>query len=228
MPRYVLYTSVGSNRINKMTPRQIGTLLTLVSLWSCSKPTNDNQADNLTFDSTQAENNPTHEKKLDTVDTITYINYEDTCTAKSVIKKSIFPNSTFDKSAWRETVGLKNGDKLTIYISIESCEYNTFKFRFETSRFKADTADINYWVDKGLQLMKEIENGLDVSIDIYGGTPATKTYLKEKGGNQLQLKEWIQYGNTTIKNILTIERVEKLSDERFAIELMYSGPIIKS
>ncbi|MBS1509055.1 MAG: hypothetical protein JSS79_20625 [Bacteroidetes bacterium] len=210
-----------------MTPKQIVALLTLVSLISCSQSTNNKQADNVKADSTQTGDNQAPEKEYNKLDTITYKSYEDTCTAKSVIKKSVYPNATFDKSEWKETVELKNGDDLTITSSHEDCEYYIFTFRFETSRFKADTTDINYWVVKGIQLMKEIENGLDEPIDILGGTSATENFLKEKGENQLQLKEWIQYGNTTIKNILTIERVQKLPGDRFAIELMYSGPVIK-
>jgi len=205
-----------------MTPKKFGTLLTLVTLLSCSRPTSNNQAANGSTDSNQTE------KKSDTVDITSYINYEDTCTAKSVIKKSIYPNSTFDKSIWKETVGLDDGDKLTIKTDIENCEYYHLTFRFETNRFKADTTDINYWAVKGILLMKEIENGLDAPIDIQGGAPATENYLKEKGENQLQLNEWIHYGNARIKNILTIERVQRLSDKRFVVELMYSGPMLKN
>ncbi|MFM7855349.1 MAG: hypothetical protein ACKO96_26340, partial [Flammeovirgaceae bacterium] len=172
--RSCAYTNVGSNRINKMTPRQIGAILTFVSLWSCSKPTSDNQVDNVTTDSTQIESIKTNDKKPKTVDTVANNNDESGCIrgqAESVINKSVYPNATFklneDNRTGTETVRIKNGDKLTI--NNWGCEYYALTFRFETNRFSADTTDINYWTDKGFELMREIKSGLDAPLDIEGG-----------------------------------------------------------
>jgi len=142
---------------------------------------------------------------------------------KPVIKKSAYPNSLFnrneDNRAAAETVELKNGDKLTINHS--GCDYFQMTFRFETKRFQADTTDIRYWIGKGIQMISEIKGGLDSPMDIHGGEIALKEYLIKK--KTPFLGDFIGYGDYPYNKLVTFDRVQKLSDKRFAFELTYAS-----
>ena len=164
-----------------MTAKIYGTILTVICLTNCGQPTKTEQNEIVNADSIRKEGKTTKAEPADT--TKANDKGDSDCIrgqAQSVIKKSVYPNTTFklneDNRTGTETVGLKNGDKLVI--NNWGCEYYALTFRFETNRFKADTTDIDYWINKALFLMKEIENGLDAPLDIPGGTPATKNYLK--------------------------------------------------
>ena len=203
------------------------TILILIWLSSCGKTTKTEQSEFEVTDSAKKEIKTTATPVADT--TKTTAKNDTGCTrgqAEPVTRKTIYSNATFklneDNLTGTETVGLKNGDRLTI--KNWGCESYALTFRFETERFHSDTTDINYWIDKGLLLMKEIKNGLDAPLNIEGGEAAIKDYLKEN--KEYKLGDWVDYGNKTIPTTLTIDRIQKLNDKRFAIELTYSvGPL---
>jgi len=59
------------------------------------------------------------------------------------LDSTVFPNRQFlliDRKSATEAVNLENGDKITIRHG--GCEYFIQTYRFETSRFQADTTDI--------------------------------------------------------------------------------------
>lgn len=146
--------------------------------------------------------------------------------AESVIKRSIYPNSIFilhsDNHSGTETVELEDGEKLTI--KNWGCEYFVLTFRFETERYQADTTDTKYWLDKAVTLMKEIERGLIAPLDIEGGTRATENFLNSN--NNYELGEEIIYDDDLIRDFVTIDRIQKLADKRYAIEISYAtGPL---
>jgi hypothetical protein len=146
--------------------------------------------------------------------------------ATSVIKKTIYPISTFklndDNHTGTEIVDLKNGDKLII--NNTGCEYYVLTFRFETIRFQADTTDIKFWMDKAAILMTEIEDGLDAPLDTPGGTLATRKYLDEN--KTYSLGEEIVYDDDVIRDFVTFDRIQKISDTKYAIEISYAtGPL---
>jgi hypothetical protein len=146
--------------------------------------------------------------------------------AMPVLKKEFFPNSTFkvnaDSVTGIETAVLTTGDFLTIYN--EGCEYYVLVFRFETERFSADTTDTMYWFDKALRLMNEISPGLDAPLDMAGGTRAATEYLKKN--QSYSLLEEIVYEDDIIRDFVLLNRIQRLSSKRFAIEISYgTGPL---
>lgn len=145
--------------------------------------------------------------------------------AESVVKKAVFPHSIFklsdDNRTGTETVTLDNDDHLMI--KSWGCEYYILTFRFETARFKGDTIDINYWLAKAVILMNEIGKGIDVPIDIPGGTGAVSQLIKEK--RSYLLGEEIVYREGSVRGYVTFDRIQKIDDAKFAIEISYaSGP----
>jgi hypothetical protein len=97
-------------------------------------------------------------------------------------------------------------------------------FRFETTRFQADTTDINYWMDKIVILMTEIENSIDAPLDIPAGTLATRNYLN--ANKTYSLGEEIVFDDDIIRDFVTFDRVQWIGDEKYAIEISYAtGPL---
>ena len=146
--------------------------------------------------------------------------------AVSVVNMEVYPNASFklndDHLSGTETIELKDGNKLVI--KNWGCEYYVLTFRFETNRFKADTTDIKYWMDKSIILMSEIENGLHVPLHISDGTAATTAFLKSN--KEYQLGDEIVSKEGEIRDFVTLDRIQKLGDKRFAIEISYTtGPL---
>ena len=139
---------------------------------------------------------------------------------------SVFPNATFvldsDKQTSTETVSLNNSDKLII--KNWGCEYYVLTFRFETKRFQADTTDMKYWLGRAVVLMKEIQRGLDAPLDIDGGTAAMDSVHREN--LEYTLGKEIVYDNDDIRDFATLDRIQKLGDRVFAVEVSYAtGPL---
>ena len=211
-----------------MTARILVTILTLaILLIACqTKSTTEEKeildSDSATENVTQSTQSADRVKSEEVVDDSDCIRGQ----AESIIKKAVYPNSTFklnkDNHTGTETVELDYGDKLII--NNWGCEYYVLTFRFETTRFQADTTDVKYWIDKAVVLMNEIEKGLDSPLNIPGGTFATKKYLDEN--KPYSLGEEIVYDDDVIRDFVTFDRVQKLSDKKYAFEISYAtGPL---
>lgn len=150
--------------------------------------------------------------------------------ATKIFKSSFFPNSTFillgDSITGIETAKLENGDKLILTNS--GWEYYTLAFRFETVRFQKDTADLQFWCRKAIDMMQEIEPGLDSPLDIKLGTSKMLEYLNGDAKNNntnVSLNYQIDYGGD-IREFVWLNRIEKIDEKRIAIEINYSmGPL---
>lgn len=211
-----------------MTAKTIGVFLTTILLISCeTKKTSDQNK--ITSDTIKTADIQENESATtDSLKTEEEFDYSDCIRgqAATVIKKTVYSNAIFtlnqDNHTGTETIDLKNGDKLII--NNWGCEYYVLTFRFETERFNADTADTKYWLDKAVVLMREIEKGLDAPLDIEGGTIATLNYLKEN--KDYNLGEEIVYDGDVIRDFVTFDRIQKLNDRRFAIEISFAtGPL---
>ncbi len=206
--------------------RIFGAILTVICLAHCSQSKKAEQNGTVDADSTKEESERTRAGTVDTTKLTDH--YVSDCIrgrAEPVVRKTVYSKATFkwneDNRTATESIELNGGEKLVVHNW--GCEYYALTFRFETERFQADTTEINFWIDKGLLLMKEIRNGVDSPLDLLGGEVALKNYLTK---NEYNLGDGIEYGNETIPSTLTIDRIQKINDKRFAIELTYSiGPL---
>ncbi|AYB29225.1 hypothetical protein [Chryseolinea soli] len=142
-----------------------------------------------------------------------------------VLKKAVYPNETFQRQPNGnaiEATDLANNDRLIIYH--KGCEYYWLTFRFETSRFQADTTDVPYWMDKAVGFMRDIRKGLDAGVDTDNGTEAIARLLKEK--KTAELTEEIVFQEGSIRSAATLDRIQKIDDGHYAIELsFFTGPL---
>ena len=153
--------------------------------------------------------------------------------AEPIVKKKVYPNTTFklqpDKQTAYETVTFDNKDKLIIHH--RGCEYYIVTFRFETSRFQEDVKNLPFWYQKAHILLTEIMNGLDTPYLTSKELTTLKVFTDEKiktNRESFKLGEEIEcsgeYGE--MRNFITIDMIEKLTDKKFAIEISFSiGPL---
>jgi hypothetical protein len=151
--------------------------------------------------------------------------------AEPIFKNQIKFKTTFlllpDSLHAIETAYFKNGDKLII--SNEGCEYYTLIFRFETNRFLADTANSLYWYNKVIILLTEISNGIDAPLDIKNGLDKLNSFVKSnKETNYINLKyeAKIEYGDSEIGDMVSLNSVKKITENKIAITISFSkGPL---
>jgi len=213
-----------------MTAKFLGTLLVATLLISCEtkKTADQNEISSDTIRTANLGENKT--VVTDSVETEDDFDYSDCIRgqAESVTKKAVYPNAIFklnqDNHTGTETIDLKNGDKLII--KNWGCEYYVLTFRFETERFSADTTNTIYWLNKATILMTEIDNGLDAPLDIKGGLGAIPIHLSSLDSRTYYLGEEIVYDDDVIRDFVTLDRVQKINDRRFAIEISFAtGPL---
>lgn len=151
--------------------------------------------------------------------------------AEPVVKKEYFPNTRFilqpDSLTAIETIAFDNGDKLTI--KNWGCEYYVLTFSFETVKFHKDTADLKFWYQAAKQLMTGILAGIDAPINIKRGLVFLESYyLKDEKNNfkNLELGDEIDFEGNDIRYFVTLDRIEKLSANKFGVTLSFSvGPL---
>lgn len=151
--------------------------------------------------------------------------------AEPIIKESVFSNTKFvlqpDSLTAIETVIFDNGDNLTI--RNWGCEYYILTFRFETSRFQNDTTNIPYWYKKSVLLVSELNKGLDAPIDIKKGIDKLINHIDSDMVNNyanLEFGQEVDFGGEDIRDFVTVEKVEKLTDKTFALTISFAtGPL---
>jgi hypothetical protein len=211
-----------------MTGKIIGTVLTIVLLSGCRTKHDDKAL--TTEDSTTIQELADNELNVDSAEAVDDFDNSD-CTrgqAQSVTKKTVYPNAIFklnsDKHTGTETVDLKNGERFII--NNWGCEYFVLTFRIETERFKADTTNTMYWLDKAAILMNEIQDGIDAPLNIQGGLQAIPLHLASLDSRMYELGEEIVFKDDIIRDFVTLDRIQKISDNRFAVEISFAtGPL---
>jgi hypothetical protein len=201
--------------------------LTMILLFACGTKHDDKT---LTEDSVTNQELSANEANVDSVGAMDDL-YSSDCTrgqAESVTKKTVYPNAIFklnsDYHSGTETVDLKNGERLII--NNWGCEYVILTFRIETERFQADTANTIYWLNKAAILMKEIQDGIDAPLDIQGGIEAIPIHLASMDSQLYELGEEIVFKDDIIRDFVTLDRVQKINEKRFAIEISFAtGPL---
>lgn len=143
-----------------------------------------------------------------------------------IVKESVEPQPTFEldknKNVAFETLQFENGDKLVVKNG--GCEYYVVTFRFETNRFKADTSDMMYWLDKSAVLVSEVSDAIDAPLDFNDGV----AMIKKVNGPEVKYEpgQEIVYSEGEIRQFATLDRVQKLGDTRYAVEVTFAlGPI---
>ena len=147
--------------------------------------------------------------------------------AEPIIKKTVFPNTKFilqpDSITAIETVNFNNGDIVTI--RNWGCEYYVLTFRFETSRFQADTTAMKYWYVTTYRLLKEMKHGIDAPVDIEKGLQALNNHIS-KNLSDLQLETEIDFADHGFQQYIIVEQIEKLTNKKFAITVSFAtGPL---
>jgi len=145
--------------------------------------------------------------------------------AEPVLKKEKFPDAVFrlndDNHSGTESALLPSGDKLII--TNGGCEYYVLTFRFETSRFQHDTTDLKFWGAKMVAWMTELDGSLDAPIAVSKGTAVLKQYLQT---HKPELYQDIEFEPGEIRSYITLDRVQQMDAQRFAVELSYLlGPL---
>lgn len=146
--------------------------------------------------------------------------------AEPIINRTVYPQTTFillpDNLTGIETVAFDNGDNLKI--KNWGCEYYVLTFRFETSRLQQDTSKLDFWFKSAGTFMKEILGGLEVPLDIQKGINVLMTHV-DKNQN-LKLGERIDFGGDDINSYVSVDRVEKITDKKYAVEISFAtGPL---
>ncbi|TDO19317.1 hypothetical protein [Pedobacter duraquae] len=151
--------------------------------------------------------------------------------SEPVVKKSVFPDAHFvlqaDRMTGLETFSMPQGDKVKITQS--GCEYYTLKFEIETTRFAADTTDLSYWRSAAITLMRQVNKGLQTPLEIVKGLDAVSARIKSGESNpadMLSLGEEVDYGGSDPREYLTIDRISRLADKRYLLQITFSyGPM---
>jgi hypothetical protein len=151
--------------------------------------------------------------------------------AEPVIKKDIFPKNTFqlqaDKVTGIETVELDKGEKLTI--KQWGCDYYALTLRFETTRFQNETGNVGFWYKRAVTLVNEVAKGIDAPLEIPKVTDVIAEHIEEDVPNEyknLKYGEEMEIANGAIREFVSIDKVEQMSDKKFAIEVTIArGPL---
>jgi Fe-S cluster assembly iron-binding protein IscA len=149
-----------------------------------------------------------------------------------IVKKSVFPNANFTLKdidyvgvivpLGLETVELSNGDKVAITNS--GCENFTLSFQFETSRFTGQVQDTKYWFARSVELMKQLEPGLETSINLKQGINVLDKYTRDTANPAIGHE--IDYGDQEIRSIVQLADVKELGNQSFAVKVIFSiGPL---
>jgi len=151
--------------------------------------------------------------------------------SEPVVIKTVYPHSTFklqsDSITAYETVLFDNGDKLVI--KNWGCENYSLTFRFETRRFHAETTNLAFWFKKIVLLVNEVDKGIDAPMNIAKGIRELDNYIDNditSNYKTIRLGEEIDFGFNEIRDFLTVDKITKLSDRRFALEITFvTGPL---
>jgi hypothetical protein len=138
---------------------------------------------------------------------------------------NIFPSRKFtsiSKTKAIETASLTNGDQLIIKHG--GCEYFVQTYRFETSRFQADTSNLIFWYKNAVKLLNEIASANESPIDINAGLYSMINYIDTYSEKNLNAE--IEIVDSEIRQFVTLDRIEQLGNDRFGIEVTFSiGPL---
>ena len=147
--------------------------------------------------------------------------------AEPIVKRDIFPYGNFelqsDSLTAIETIEFDNGER--VVIKNWGCEYYVLSFRFETSKYDADTSALKYWYVNSSKLMTEIITGLNAPLDIEKGLVALNDHIS-KNVFELEIGSEIDYGENEIRSFVSLDNIERIEKNRFAVTMSFAlGPL---
>lgn len=202
----------------------------ILAFLGCTSPTNKQTDPSKQFEGSDSNSL----KKNETTEDLNEEQLNNECVrgkAEPVVQKEDYPNTSFvlqpDSLTAIETVSFDNGDKLIIHNW--GCEYYVLTFRFETSQYQRDTSDLVFWFRTAQKLMTGMLGALDAPVDIKKGLVMLESYVlrdEKNGFVNLQLGEEIDFGGTDIRSFVTLDKIEKIGDKKFALSVSFStGPL---
>jgi hypothetical protein len=205
-------------------------LISVVLSYGCKQPANKPVKRGGTIVNTDTATN----NAVPVVKTTTDTAVIDDCprgAAEPIVKKNVFPDTHFalqaDHKTGIETLTLPTGDKLII--KQYGCEYYNLNFRFETSRYEADTTNIAYWSNAALLLLRQASKGLHSPLEISMALEKLSARLendKTVPGHELAIGEEIDFGGPDPRQYLSLDRITQLPNKQYAVEIQLSyGPI---
>jgi Fe-S cluster assembly iron-binding protein IscA len=221
---FLLYlTTVSPKPVKHLSlAAQVLLYVVLAAMPGCQSRTESHSEDTIAYDSVEALADSLPQGTGDAIDFVD-------CprgAPERIVKASVEPQPTFEldkrKNIASEVLQFQNGDRLVVKNG--GCEYFVVTFRFETNRFKADTTDMVYWLDKSAVLVAEISEAIDAPLDFNDGV----AMIKRMNGPEVKYLpgQEIVYSDGEIRQFATLDRVEQLDPSRYAVEVTFSlGPI---
>ncbi len=236
LPLFRAFTWLFQNAHQRKAPFVTGNFMTLIPktilfaltllMFSCNTPA-DRQESSVVKSVLTDSISLTHSQTTETEQDSDCIRGQ----AEPIIQKEDYPNTTFilqpDSVTAVETVNFDNGDKLII--NNWGCKYYVLTFRFETTKFQHNTTNLEYWFKAANRLMTGMLSGLDAPIDIKRGLVFLDSYILRDEKNKfktLKLRDEIDFDGSEIRSFVTVDRIEKISDKKFAVTLSFAtGPL---
>ena len=81
-------------------------------------------------------------------------------------------------------------------------------YRFETTRWQADTTDLSFWYKKLINLLGEIEKADQSPIDMKAGFNTIADYIDQN--KEIKLEHDIDSADSEIRQFVTLDRNEQL------------------
>jgi hypothetical protein len=138
-----------------------------------------------------------------------------------VIDASVLPGAEFKQVDFMgyEKIELPTGDKLLIINW--GCESYNLTFRFETSRFGADTSKIKQWYSILTQLLYVIEPAIDSPVKIQRGINEIHNYLKQDT-MPVAYNVPLNLRQDSVFSDMVFERVKILGDTAVRLDVTFS------
>lgn len=149
-----------------------------------------------------------------------------------ILKKSVFPKTTFTKTKNKENTGetigfeqVKVSKNVDLTIKNWGCENYTLTFQFLIGNQSQKTSDTKFWYDKAIELMNSVRKGIraeDVNL-INRGLKAFSAY-RNKSKNP-KYENYIDFGGTEIQDVVVLEKVVK-QGKKHKVEISFGvGPL---
>lgn len=149
-----------------------------------------------------------------------------------ILKKSVFPRTTFTKTKNKENTGetigfekVKINKNVDLTIKNYGCENYTLTFQFLVGNQSQKTSDTKFWYGKAIELMNSVKKGIrsgDVNL-INRGLKAISAYSSKAKNPKYQ--NYISFGGAEIEDVVVLKKVTK-QGKKHTVEISFGvGPL---